>query len=206
MSDSSQNQWVALDVDHAIWDRMFMIAPLVVVGTREPEGHFDLAPKHMAMPLAWENYFGFVCTPSHGTYANIRREKVFTVSFPKPDQVLLASLAASPRCSDSSKPALAAVPTRPARVVEGVVLEDAYLVLECELDRIVDDFAENSLIAGRVVAAQVAAEALRANDRDDQDVLLDCPLLAYVSPGRYATIDRSLSFPFPSGMLKKAAK
>ena len=115
----------------------------------------------MATPLSWENHFGFVCTPSHGTYQNIKREKVFTVSFPNPDQVLLTSLSAAPRCDDDSKPSLQALPTIPATAVEGVLLKDSYLFLECELDRIIDGFGKNSLIAGRIVAAQVAETALR---------------------------------------------
>ena len=160
----SQTEFVRLEVDCPIWERVFTVAPLVVIGTREPDGSFDLAPKHMCTALSWENYFGFVCTPSHGTYSNVQREKEFTVSFPNPDQVLLASLAAAPRCDDSSKPALGALPTIDATSVDGVFLEDAYLFLECELDRIVDGFAENSLIAGRIVAAHVAANALRGED------------------------------------------
>ena len=45
-----------------------------------------------------------------------------------------------------------------AGTVDGVLLEGAYMVLECRLDRIVDGFGVNSLIIGRVVAARVAAE------------------------------------------------
>ncbi|MGQ9871755.1 flavin reductase [Leptodesmis sp.] len=96
------------------------MAPLVVIGTREPDGGYDLAPKHMAMPIGWENYFGFVCTPRHHTYQNVLREQAFTVSFPRPEQVVLASLSAAPRCEEDAKPALAALPILPASVVDGV--------------------------------------------------------------------------------------
>lgn len=34
-----------------------------------------------------------------------------------------------------------------------MLLEDGYLFLECALESIVDDFEENALIAGRIVAA-----------------------------------------------------
>jgi flavin reductase (DIM6/NTAB) family NADH-FMN oxidoreductase RutF len=202
MPESARADCVELDVDQPIWDRVFTVAPLIVVGTREPDGTYDLAPKHMATPLSWDNFFGFVCTPSHGTYKNIVREKAFTVSFPNPDQILLTSLAASPRCDDDTKSALVAVPTVPATRVDGVLLENAYLFLECELDRIIDGFGSNSLIAGRIVAARVSAAALRGDDRDDQELLLNAPLLAYLPPARYVAIDRSNSFPFPSGMRK----
>lgn len=206
MSKHESDDLVLLEIEHPIWDRFFMVAPLIVVGSKEPSGEYDLAPKHMATALSWENHFGFVCTPSHGTYQNIQREKAFTVSFPNPDNVLLTSLAAAPRCDDQSKPSLQVLPTFPATKVDGVFLKNSYLVFECELDRIVDGFGANSLIAGRIVAAQVSEKALRTNDRDDQDVLADSPLMAYLPPGRYATIDQSLSFPFPKGFTRKSSE
>lgn len=196
------SQLVAVDLDRPIWERFFTVAPLVVVGTREPDGGYDLAPKHMATPLGWSNRFAFVCTPRHATYRNARREGAFTVSFPRPDAVVLAGLAAEPRCEDGSKPALAALPTVPASVVAGVLLADADLHLECRLERVVDDFGDNSLIAGEVVAARVAERALRGGDRDDREVVEAAPLLAYLAPGRFARIVESFSFPFPAGFEK----
>ena len=38
-------------VDQPIWERFYTVAPLVLVGTLEPDGSHDLAPKHMAMQL-----------------------------------------------------------------------------------------------------------------------------------------------------------
>jgi flavin reductase (DIM6/NTAB) family NADH-FMN oxidoreductase RutF len=156
----------------------------------------------MATPLSWENYFGFVCTPMHGTYQNIKREGVFTVSFPNPEHVLLTSLSAAPRCDDQSKPSLQVLPTFPATKIDGVFLENSYLCLECELDRMIDGFGQNSLIAGRIVAAQVSEAALRMNDRDDQEIMTNSPLMAYLPPGRYASIDHTFSFPFPKGFAR----
>ncbi len=163
--DSPGDNLVTLDTQHPIWDRFFTVAPLVVVGTREQNGDYDLAPKHMVTPLGWENYFGFVCTPSHSTYRNIQREKVFTVSFPTAESVVLASLAASPRCGDESKPVLAALPTFAASKIDGRFLVQSRLFFECELDRIVDGFGVNCLIAGRIIAAQIAANALSPDGR-----------------------------------------
>lgn len=194
---------VSLETEHPIWDRFFTVSPLVVIGTREQDGRYDLAPKHMATPLGWDNYFGFVCTPQHGTYQNILRERVFTVSYPTADAVVLASLAASPRCGDDSKPALDALPTFPAHSIDGRFLSQASLFFECRLDRIVDGFGDNSLIAGRIVAAHLLPDSLRSMDLDDQDNIAASPLLAYISPGRYAKIDRSTSFPFPKGFQRK---
>lgn len=201
MKDSIHEGVVTLRQDSAVWDRAFTVNSLVLIGTREDDG-YDLAPKHMALPLGWENYFGFVCTPRHSTYRNARREGAFTVTYPQPTQVLLASFAASPREDGDRKPLLDALPTFPASEVDGVFLEAGYLFLECVLDRIVDDFGENSLIAGRIVAAHVHRDYLRTSERDDNDLVYESRLLAYLSPGRYTSIGESNSFPYPSGFLQ----
>ena len=202
MGEHIREGLVTLNQDWPVWDRVFTVNPLVLVGTRERDGGYDFAPKHMAFPMGWDNYFGFVCTPRHATYHNARREGVFTVSYPKPTQVVLASLAATRREGDGSKPSLYALPTFPASEVDGVFVQDAYLFLECVLDRIVDDFGENSLIAGRVVAAHVSEDYLRASDRDDNDLIHESQLLAYLSPGRYARVTESNSFPFHANFMR----
>jgi len=193
---------VELDVRVPVWERFFTVAPLVLVGTREPDGSFDLAPKHMVMPLGWQNYFAFVCTPRHATYANARREGAFTVSYPHPGQLVHASLTASARCADGSKPASTALPTVPARRVAGVLVDGATVQLECELERTVDGFGENSLVVGRIVAAYADRAALHEADRPHEETLAAAPLLAYVHPGRFVAIDATHSFPFPEDMRK----
>lgn len=189
---------VELDPARPLWDRFFTVAPLVLVGTREGDG-YDLAPKHMAGPAGWGGYFSFVCAPSHSTYHNVREWGGFAVSFPRPHQVLETSLSAQPRVEpDGATPGLELLPTLPAEVVEGRLLEGAHLHLECELHQVVDDLGDNSLILGKVVAARVPTEALRSSERPDQEVLAEEPLLVYVSPGRVATVDRAAPFPFPA--------
>jgi len=195
----SESPMVPLDLKYPLWDRIFTVAPLVVIGTKEGEG-FNLAPKHMAMPLGWEGHFGFVCTPSHGTFQNVREERAFTVSFPGPDQLVVTSLTAVPRCGEEvEKPLLDALPTDEAQVVGGRVLRGAHLILECELDRIVSGFGEASLIVGRVVAARANRRALRVSEVDDESILRDSPLLVYLSPGRFARVSSSHFFPLPEG-------
>src|ERR671938_222319 len=103
MKNHARENIVTLRGDLPVWERIFTVNPLVLAGTRERGGRYDLAPKHTAFPMGWENYFGFVCTPRHRTYHNARREGVFKVSYPRPTQVVLASLAASPRKGDESK-------------------------------------------------------------------------------------------------------
>lgn len=176
-----------------------MVAPLTLIGTREPDGTYDLAPKHMAMPVSWQDHYGFVCTSSHATYVNARREACFTVSFPRPDQIILTSLAAAPRCDDDQKYALEAIPTIAATRVDGVLVAEAYLHLECELERVVDDLGDNSLIIGRVVAAAVAEDSHREADRDAQEMIAHAPMLAYLHPGRFAKITETHAFPYHVG-------
>jgi flavin reductase (DIM6/NTAB) family NADH-FMN oxidoreductase RutF len=186
----------ALTVD-AIWERVFTVAPLVIVGSKDPDGAYDLAPKHMALPLGWRGSYGFVCTPRHRTYTNIERHGVFTVSFPRSFQVVQAALAASSREQDGTKPALAALPTFLAREVDGVLVHGCYAFLECELDRFVE-LDEGSLVIGRIVAASAVEEAIRDPDRDDAELLRDLRPLVFLSPSRFTAIDNSQSFPYPS--------
>ena len=187
---------VELPVGPEMWERVLLVAPLVLVGTKE-RGGWNFAPKHMAMPLGWEGFYCFACTPRHATYRNLREHPQFTVSFPRPDQVITSSLAAGGRFEGDLKPSLVALETIPARVVEGRSLEGCSLVLECELDRIVDGFGPNSLVVGRVVAASASRDAVRGSEVDDADLVHRLGLLAYVAPGRFAVVRDSLSFPFP---------
>lgn len=193
--------WVELDATQPIWERFFTVNPLVLIGTREGEGH-DLAPKHMAFPLGWENYFGFVCTPRHATYHNAREAAGFGVSYPRPDQLLLTSLAAQPREEGEPTPGLELLPTEPGRLVDAPLLKGAYVQLECELERVIDGFGPNSLVVGRVVQARVRREALRATDRSDTALVDRTPLLAYLHPGRIAEIRDSRIYPFPADFRK----
>ncbi len=197
---------VSLDPDQPFWERFYMVAPLVVIGTQNDDDTYNLAPKHMASPMGWSDYFGFVCTPRHKTYRNAVAQDVFTVSFPKPSQVVLASLAASPRVGPPEgprrKPSLDQLPTRAATEVEGVFLEDAYLFLECEVERRVDELGENSLLIGKVQAVHVDKKALRVSEQSDNKTLRETPLLAYLPPNRYASIDSANAFPFPAGFEK----
>ena len=196
---AEDDKLIPLPTDRPIWDRFFGVFPLVIVGSKEEDGRHNLAPKHLAMPLGWENHYCFVCSPQHTTYHNIRRHGAFTVSYPRPSEVLLASLAAAPRCEDRSKPTLLVLPTFPARQIDGVGVKGCSVFLECTLHNILDGFGPNSLIIGNVIAAAAREDALRVQDRDEGDQIFQSPLLAYLSPGRCAEIRQSTAFPFPKG-------
>ena len=195
---SSQGGLVGLSLETPIWERLFTVAPLVIVGTRERDA-FDFAPKHLAMPMGWSNRFGFVCTPRHHTYKNVVRDETFTVSFPRPSSVVATSLTASPRCDDGTKPLLDQLSTFESPGGHGKYVTDGYLHLACTLERVIDDFDENSLIVGRVVEALAAPGALRKSEVEDASVIASEPLLAYLHPGYYAAVKQARAFPFSRG-------
>jgi flavin reductase (DIM6/NTAB) family NADH-FMN oxidoreductase RutF len=152
----------------------------------------------MTMPVG-ERHVAFVCTSDHATLGNAERTGEFTMSWVPADGVVLASLTAAPRQPDGSKPALAAVPTRPATVVGGVVLRDAPLCVECRLDRVSDGFGRWAVVVGEIVHAEASSSALLTQDEDAHDVLAREPVLAYLDPGHVATIARADHFPFHEG-------
>ncbi len=199
MSSDALADYVALDPTMGLWDRVFTVAPLVLIGTHGPDGELDLAPKHMVTAIGWGPYFGFVCTPRHGTYRNIEREGTFAVSYLRPDQVVLSSLTAAPRCEDDSKPNVAVLDTFATSNGRDGFIRGGYLFLECRTHSITDGFGDHSLIAGEITAAYADPAALRASDGDDRDTVERAPLLAYLSPGRWSEIRASFSFPFPAG-------
>lgn len=199
MANSDSKKLISLPINESLWQRIFTVAPLVIVGSKEASGEANLAPKHMAMPLGLTRYFSFVCSPRHATYHNIRRHGFFTVSYPRLGEVVYTSLAAAPRDDAQSKPGLGSLPIFPASRVDGVLVEGCYLYLECQLDRVLDDFDGYSLIIGKIVAAAAAEAALRQQDLDGADHIFQFPLLAYLHPGRIGEIRQSTAFPLPEG-------
>ena len=194
---------VHLNIDEPIWPHFYTVAPLVVIGTKEGDA-YDMAPKHMAMPLGRDNYFGFMCTPAHSTWHNVVAEGYFTVSFPKPDQVVLASLAASPRCGEqlNDKPVLAGLPTFKSELLDALFLKQSYLYLECRLLKVVKGFGRFGLIAGEIIGAHVDEDHKIWSEGDDDAMIHKSPLLAYIAHGRFAAIRNTHEFPFPRGFEK----
>ncbi len=198
MKNPMGQNFYSIDTSIPFWDRVFTVTPLVVIGTKEDDS-YDLAPKHMAIPLGFDNYYGFVCTPKHATYKNIKKTEEFTVSFLLPNQVVMASLSASPRCDDisKSKSIVEALPTIKATMVDALCIAESYLFLECELFKIIDGFNENVIITGKIIAAYIDKNYLKDSERDEQQQLKENPLLAYISYGRFAEISETFNFPFP---------
>ena len=167
-----ERRLVDIDTKVPVWERFFTVAPLVLIGTIDEDGSLDLAPTGE-----------------------------FTVSYPKPSQVLYTSLAASPRI-EGDKPILDYFETFPASKIDGAFIEDAYLYFECKHFKTIGGFGENCLITGEIVAAYAESTFIRASEYDSQELIHESPLFAYLSPGRFAAIDQSNAFPFPAEMKK----
>lgn len=199
MTISDDPDVVTLHPEQPFFETLYTATPLVIVGTREPDGTGDLAPKHMAIPLGWDGYFGFVCTPEHGTYTNAERTGSFTVSYPRPENILEASLAAAPREPSGSKPSIEGIETVDAETVDAPAVADAYGVLECELDRVVGEFGRAELVVGKVVEKHVHVDAYRSDDIEPEELLERAPALTYLYPDRFASVSETQAFPFPDG-------
>lgn len=199
--EDRNNDLIQLDLE-TLWNQVYTVNPLVIVGTLEGENQPNFAPKHMAFPLGWDNYFGFVCTPNHSTYQNIKEREQFTVTYPKPDQVINTSLTATQRRGDDTKLELESIPRFPATDINGYFLKNGYLYLECRLNSLVDGFGTNSLILGEIVSAHVDRAYIRRPSKDDNELIYNHPLIAYLNPGRFAIIDKTQAFPFPSRFKK----
>ncbi|MDZ7716767.1 MAG: flavin reductase [Balneolaceae bacterium] len=190
---------IKIDIDENLWSRCYTVHSLIIIGSKEENGDYNLAPKHMAMPLGFNNYFAFMGTPRKSTYKNIEREKVFTVSYPRSSQIVLSSLAASAREEDATKPIVETLPTVEAQEIEGQFLEDSYFQLECKLSEMMGKFGEWEIIVGKVLTAYVSEDMIRkdGDDSDGNKLIYNSPLLAYLHPDRFSVIKESNKFPFP---------
>jgi len=191
---------IEIDLDQDVWSRCYTVHSLVVIGSKEEDATYNFAPKHMAMPLGFSNHFAFMGTPRKSTYRNIERQKEFTVSFPKPSQIIVSSLTATRREDDDSKPVLDQIPTVSAKIVDGKFLEDSYFQLECTLKECIGKFGEWEIVVGEIVAARVQKEAARniGNGMDEGKQIFNSPLLAYLHPDRFSVIKESNTFPYPN--------
>ncbi len=198
MSDTN-TRMIEIDTDLDVWSKSYTVHSLVIIGSKEENGRYNFAPKHMAMPLGFSNHFGFMGTPRKSTYRNVQREKVFTVSYPQPNQVIISSLMATRREENDSKPVLDQVPTIDAKQVDGKFLQDSYLQFECKFTECLGKFGEWEIIAGEIAAAYVHEEFLRKDEEELEKNrrLQEHPLLAYLHPDRFSVIKKSNVFPFP---------
>ena len=98
--------------------------PLVLIGTSDRMGKLILRPSIWLHPWAGDNYFGFVCTPSIQLIKISGTKRCLPSTYVRPTQLLLSSLAASPRCEeDPDKSILSMFQTVPASNVDALFLQ-----------------------------------------------------------------------------------
>ena len=197
MKSDFLHDFIPLNINESVWEHFYTVAPLVVIGSKN-NNNYNLAPKHMVTPIGFSNYFGFVCTPKHTTYHNIKKEEKFTVSYVKPNQILVTALAATPRCGDDdfSKDIIRNLPTIPS-VNNNLFIADSYVLFECSLFKIIDGFDDYSIITGKIDRVLVNKNYKIFSEMDEQKHIYNNPLLAYVAQGRFTTIKSTLKFPYP---------
>ena len=99
-------------IEAPLWTRFFSVAPLVLVGTKEGD-HFDIAPKHMAMPLGWKDFYCFCLQRPARDLPKRRRARRLHGELLGEELIAQTGLAASARLSDASKPGPAVLSTFP---------------------------------------------------------------------------------------------
>lgn len=199
MAEKHSKPMIDITGEPNLWDHCFTVHSLVIIGSKEEDGRYNMAPKHMAMPLGFGPYFAFMGTPRKSTYRNIEREEAFTVSFPSPEQLVISSLTASQREKDDSKPVIDEIPTINAKHIDGKLLKDSYFQLECKLHKIMGNFGEWEIITGKIVGAYIHQDYVRkeGDDRNNARLIRKKPILAYLHPDRFGIIKDSNVFPFP---------
>ena len=75
-----------------IWDRVSTVNPLVLVGTKEEDEGYDIAPKAHGLSAGLGQLLRLCLYAAPPDLRQPRREGVFTVTYPRPTQVVLASL------------------------------------------------------------------------------------------------------------------
>jgi flavin reductase (DIM6/NTAB) family NADH-FMN oxidoreductase RutF len=94
------------------------------------------------------------------------------------------------------------LPTFECNSIDALFLKDAYLFFECELYQIVDGFDDYSIITGKILNAFVDKHYMKVSEKDNQEQIIESPLLAYIANGRFAKIKKTFNFPFPKGFKK----
>ena len=148
--------FVDIGLDPWQWRPAPLINQVVLVGTVEETGAFDLAPKtsaffaSTALPAV-----GFSCNTTHHTACNISRTGAFVVNVPEAShaaKIWDVFLRAS-----QERLAAAGWHARAGDVVAGACWDEAVAQLECTHHATIEIAGEEIVIIGRVVAARLRA-------------------------------------------------
>lgn len=176
----------------------FTVKPIILVTTLGSNELPNVAPQTQCMSVGrHEEYFAFVCTPEHHTYQNTKANKEFVVNYPGPELIEKVS-AASQSAENVDEVALSGLTSIPSLIVKPPRIKECMVHLECKVMDI-KDLDNGSIILGKVVARSANREVSFKKGMAEESInLLSMhPLLAYIYPDHYASINTAEKFIFP---------
>jgi len=176
----------------------FSIKPIILVTTLGSNGLPNVAPKTQCTSIGrHEEYFAFVCTPRHHTYQNAKADGEFVVNYPGPELIERVS-AASQFAENVDEVVLSGLTSIPSLVVKPPRIKECRVHLECEVAD-VKDLDDGSIILGKVVSRSGDREISfkKGTAEENINLLSTHPLLTYVYPNHYASINTAEKFIFP---------
>jgi len=184
---------VELKLDEFVGKFFFKPESVALVTTISISGVPNVAPKTQVMPIGRKNYWAFACCGSHHTYQNVVQQGEFVINIPGPELIdhISRSSADFPLGTDEIK--AAGLTALSSKIVVPPSIAECRVHIECRRYQVLDGFGNDSLIIGQVIACFGDSGFVST----DPAILREYPLLAYIHPNHYATIDRVERFSFP---------
>jgi len=175
---------VIIEPDKRKWHPSPILGQLVLVTTTNEDGTSNVAPKNWISYMAFgPSLIALGCNRKHWTAKNILRSREFVINVPGANLVNTiweAGYLDHPRPVESSGlTPIPSVKVKPPRI------EECRAHLECVLDKHFD-YGDEVIILGRIVAASIDEEALKA--RDPYEYL---KMLVFLEDGIYGTVRRA---------------
>lgn len=160
------------------WKPLVTIKPLILVTTRSGKGVNNGAVKSLALQCSFEPYrYGFVCTPDHDTYKNIKETREFGINFPAPEFEKNIMSFGRDFPEDIDEMMEAGIQVFYSEKGSVPLISDCYFSLECRLDQIID-WENSSLIIGRVYMGWANSDYIQKTDKEK----LEDGILSYLYP------------------------
>ena len=151
---------IALPLDKHEWHPSALPGQIVLVTTLDAEGAPNLAPKSWVTMVAFTGpILAFGCNVTHATYRNVVETDEFVVNV-LPESLTERAWALSD-VHGSARVRAGGFTLVPAREVRAPVVDECPANFECLLDD-VKSYGEEVLIFGRVVAASIEEDCVRA--------------------------------------------
>jgi len=191
---------VAFDPSRSVSSQYAHVSPVILVTTVNADGSLNVAPKTQNMLVGKEGrIFMFVCTPNHHTYQNIERTGEFVVNYPTPELVENVAASASVFEDGADEVADSGLTATPSLKVKPPRIKECPVHLECELAEI-REYGPYGFVVGKVVAASGNEEIVLAANMDTAEFskrLAQNPLLAYVYPNHFTSVNECRKFVYP---------